>query len=383
MKKRIFALFLIAVLMLSLAACGGEPSNPSTSDSAGASSDSSVESSTNSSDSSDSSNSSDKQEVKSNTYNPEIDHRFIATGSDGIWVYDLDLLDGDFQKIANHEGLVWEWLAAEAPNSKFPLDVVGGCTAAKYRYSPVFERDVIVCCTVRGWAAVIDYETGYVLWEDGTLGKGPHTVEMLPNGDVIVGVSTMNANRLIYYSLSAGVDKKVHEIISDYPHGICWDPKNECLWISEMYGVSCLVIEGMGTPNAKMVRDEKRVAYWDGKANGGHAFAPVAGEPGKYWAATNQMLQIFDAETLTLTAAFPRSGVLSKNQIKGCCSFTDGTVIQVQPGPEVSAVTWTDDGFNIFTRQKTGGKVAVAKEVFERVVTVGYYKVHTFTKDYQ
>ncbi len=379
MKKRILALFLLVVLALSLVACGGDPVDPNT----GVDSNVPVSSGNGDADS-DTSDKEDDNKVEG--YDPSIEHKFLACDilTHGIVVFDLNACEGDWQNLTDDKKVVvWEWIPENDPN----LSTTGpgvGIDSAKYRYSPVYEKDVIIACSSNGWCGIIDYEAKTLLWEY-VLDKGPHSVEMLPNGDLMVATSE-DPGALTYFALSADIDEPVDSIPSLYCHGVSWDPENECLWVLEDRGVYQVFIKNMGTENGKIVRIGGFADQFDGKEAGGHALAPVAGQPGTYWVSSGSQLWQFSVEDEDLTNKFPRYNDLTQANIKGICSFSDGTVVQSVAGLcGSSSQVWSSDGLRIITRELTPGKVQTLKDV----VTIvpfnhrDFYKIQAFTKEYQ
>lgn len=384
MKKRILALFLLVVLALSLVACGGDPVSTDT----GASdSNVPVSSSGNTDAESSDSGTSDKEDNKKvEGYDPSIEHKFLACDirTHGIVVFDLNGCEGDWQNLTNDSiVVVWEWVPENDPNLK-TAGPGAGIDSAKYRYSPVYEKDVIIACSSSGWCGIIDYEAKTLLWEY-QLSSGPHSVEMLPNGDLMVATS-QDPGALTYFALSAGIDDKpVHSIPSLYCHGVSWDPENECLWVLEDTGVYQAFIQNPGE-NGKIVRISGSGDKFDENAAGGHALAPVAGQPGTYWVSNIAQLWQYSVEEEDLTNKFPRYNDLTQGNIKGICSFADGTVVQsVANLCGNSSKGWSCDGLRIITRELTPGKVQTLKDV----VTIvpfnhrEFYKIQAFTKDYQ
>ncbi len=353
MKRRIFAWFLCIVMGLSLTACG-------TVDSPGT-------------------DSGDAGEDKPVSYDASMEHKFIACDikSHGIVVFDLNLCSGDWQKLTDDSvSVIWEWDPEEDPNLKSKGPEVG-IDSAKYRYSEYYKEDVIIACSSNGWCGVISYKDRTLLWEY-MLTTGPHSVEMLPNGDLLVAAS-YNPGGLYYIPLSAGIKRPVTRIESLYCHGVSWDPKNQCLWVLEYSGVYRAEIKNLGTRDAEIVRVEGgAVNFVDD--NDGHAFAPVAGQPGKYWASAAGGLWIFDAETKTLAKA---ESNLAKSGIKGICSFADGTVIQAVANLcGKSTNTWSCDGLRIITKEVIDGEVKDVETIVPFTARE-FYKIQAFTKDYQ
>ena len=321
-------------------------------------------------------------------YDETMEHKFIVTDitNHSIVVYDLNRCNGDFTRLTRDSCVIWEWDADEDPNCKLAGRIGYGIDAAKYRYSPYYKRDVIVACSSAGWCGVIDYKAKTVLWEYN-VGQGPHEVEMLPNGDVVVACSS-DPGALVYVPLSAGVTRPVSSIPSLYCHGVSWDPVNKCLWVLEDTGVYAAKIRQMGTAHGSIYRvTSSKLAFENGE-KGGHAFSPVYGEPGCYWAASHKYLWKFDANAKTLTRGFRRSSELSQKDIKGIASFEDGTVIELVANIGKRCTKgWSCDGMRIITREWSQGKVKVMKDVV-KVVPFDtnhreFYKIHPFTKEYQ
>ena len=382
--KRILATLLCLIMIFALVACGGTEGGSDTSVNTGSdgtevSSDSSAESS-----------SSDGGETEKDVllYDPDMEHKFIATDitNHSIVVFDLNACDGDFTKLTDDSvSVVWEWDPEEDPTCKG--NPGAGIDSAKYRYSAYYERDVIIACSSGGWAGVIDYEEKKVLWEY-EIGNGPHSIEMLPNGDVVVACSS-DPGALVYVPLSAGVTRPSSSIPSLYCHGVSWDPENEWLWVLEDTGVYAATITDMGTAEGKISRIGGVGDTFGGGEAGGHAFSPVYGEPGKYWASSGQYLWQFDTETEELTRSYNRYGALThSNNIKGIASFPDGTVVETVAGLCGNDTKgWSSDGFRIIVRKTSEGKVQVVRDIVTvvqfDVTHREFYKVQPFTKDYQ
>ena len=384
--KRIFALLLCLVLAFSVVACGEGDGGADTSVNTGSEdSDTSTETSTGTDTSTNGGEDENKDVL---LYDPDMEHKFIATDitNHSVVIFDLNLCEGDFNKLTDDDvAVVWEWDPEEDPNCKGNPGL--GIDSAKYRYSAYYKKDVIIACSSGGWAGVIDYEKKTVLWEYN-VGNGPHSIEMLPNGDVVVACSS-DPGALAYIPLSAGATRPVSSIPSLYCHGVSWDPENEWLWVLEDNGVYAATITNMGTMEGKISRIGGVGDVFDGGEAGGHAFSPVYGEPGKYWASSGRYLWQFDSETETLTKSYKRYGTLThKNNIKGIASFPDGTVVEsVSKLCGNTTQDWSSDGFRIITREMSGGKVKVPKDVVTvvkfDVTHREFYKVQPFTKDYQ
>ena len=388
--KRILTLLLAVILMLSLAACGGETATTDTG-SADASASDTASGSTASSGApatdtdSQSTSSTEPEEEKPLLYDDSIDHLFMVTDitNHSIVVYDLDACEGDFNKLTDDKtAIVWEWDAEKDPNCK--INPGAGIDSAKFRYSAYYKKDVVIACSSGGWAGVIDYEKKTVLWEYN-VGNGPHSIEMIPNGDVVVACSS-DPGALAYVPLSAGATKPSSSIPSLYCHGVSWDPENEWLWVLEDDGVYAAGIKNMGTKEGQIYRIGGTGSKFGNGITGGHAFSPIYGQPGMYWASSASHLWQFDSVNETITRTYDRSSTLTaKSNIKGIASFVDGTVVETVAGLcGNDTYGWSSDGLRIITREMTSGKVQVVVTVVKFEPSHReFYKVQPFTKEYQ
>lgn len=390
--KRILAALLCLILVFGLVACGGTETPTDTG--AGDASTGAVDASTGSADASDDKDAdqdSDKDAPANPddvVFDPDMEHKFIATDitNHSIVVYDLDACIDNLEHLKIDDvAVVWEWDSDDDPNCKIKPGL--GIDSAKIRYSPYYECDVMIACSSGGWAGVIDYEEKSLLWEYNVK-NGPHSIEMLPNGDVVVACSS-DPGALVYVPLSAGEVEPSSSIPSLYCHGVSWDPVNEWLWVLEDTGVYCATVTGMGTKGAKLTRiNGSGDKFADGEA-GGHAFSPVYGQPGKYWASSGRYLWMFDSETETLYKNYSRFQKLTaKTNIKGIASFPDGTVVEMvsQIGGN-DTQGWSCDGIRVILRKESTGKVT---KILDEVTDIlfepehrEFYKVQPFTKDYQ
>ncbi len=377
MKKRVLALVFCLAITFSLFACG-EGKSSFTDDVGGNTSVVFPQISQNPNKNTDKNTDTPGQD-EAMGYDPSVDHKFIACDivNHSVVVFDLNACDGDFQKLKDDDvAVVWEWDSDEDPNCKIKPGY--GIDSAKYRYSPYYKKDVIIACSSGGGAWVVDYEEKTVLWE-ARIGGGPHSIEMLPNGDIVVAGTSGNG-KLAYVPLSAGIKKPVHTIESLSCHGVSWDPVNECLWVLEAYGVKAVAVLNEGTKDAKLVRIERSGAPFGGSVGGGHAFSPVIGQPGKYWASSGNALWQFDSETETMYSNYPLNVFLTTSGIKGVCSFADGTVIETVAGIGNEDKDWSSNGFLIVTQDTETKEVNSEYVIFDHR---DFYKVQPFTKDYQ
>ena len=321
------------------------------------------------------------EETLFHTYEATLEHRFITTDiiNFSLVVYDLNQWDRASETL-DDSAIIWEWRSREDPNCFYANKIIRSISGVKFRYSEYYGKDVVVACANFGWVGVIDYEACSLLWEC-ELPTGPHSVEMLPNGDVVVG-SADGEGALYYFPLSAGETDWTCSVESPACHGVCWDPEKEWLWVLELEGVSAFRVDDVGSADGELIRLDGHGAKFSGDS-GGHAFAPIAGTPGKYWVSAGK-LWVFDSKTETLTRT-SRSDLISGG-IKGVCSFSDQTVVLSVAGLQGQNVhSWGSDGFKIVFRELSSGKVKLPRDQVITVSTPGreFYKIQAFSKKYQ
>lgn len=396
--KRMVSLILCLIFGFALVSCGepATPENTETED--GASSITSAVTDTATGDSSDTkNNTTDTKTDKTDSGKPEtpapwagyafdteIEHKFLATDIKGhsIVLYDLNKSNGDLNALKNMSCIEWVWNSDSDASCK--IKPGAGIDAAKYRYSPYYKKDVIIACSSGGGAYVIDYQARKVLWEYN-VGDGPHSIEMMPNGDVVVAASGngKTEGKLVYIPLSAGKTNPSSTVPSPTSHGVMYDPEQDCLWVMENTEVACFKVTGAGTANAQLQRVEGGGGSLFRKDSGGHVLSPVVGQPGLYWVAGVGKLWQFNSKDKTVTDTFPASGALSARNIKGISSFADGTAVLTVAGlGGKTSYDWSSGGFRFMIPKYNNGTL---RYVFRDVSFSGreFYKVFPFTKDYQ
>ena len=327
--------------------------------------------------------------VEMTTWDETMEHKFLATdvANAAVIVVDLGLSQkDDFSDLENC--ITWEWRSGKDPTCKG--NPGKGIDAAKLRYSPYYKRDVVVACSSSGWAGVVDYEaeTPCVLWEWSFAGGNFHSIEMMPNGDVVIAGSG-DDGKLFYVPLSAGSTSPSHYISSPSGHGVMYDPKNDWLWVLDYDEVFACTVKGAGTKDAKLARiggcEVKFVHDQDG-----HVLSPKFGEPGKYWVANSTRNYLFDTETMTFSYA-PSHYTNSRNSatkelgIKGIAYYPDRTMIMIVANTgEVSAEHFSEY-IRIVRIMPLGGKLQGTKPSTVNVPIYGreFYKVYPLNKNYQ
>lgn len=393
--KKALSLLLLLALAFSFAACGeGAPDSNGTDSAEGissVSSDASVDTSVDSATDTEIGSSTDKN-TDTNTsttlpnvqlYDPDLEHKVIMDDSGKrILVADLNLCGDDPENIDMADCIIWEWSTDDAKGSSIYGKTVN-LDEAGIRYSAYWKRDVVIFCGSSGWVGIVDYNSKELLFEDKP-GKGPHSVELLPNGDLLVacsGNSDTSEGRVLLYPLSKGKTKSTSQLSLKSAHGVCWDPTNEVIWVlggdeiiaCRADGEKLTRVEGMGV-------SLKKLGY-----NGGHDLVPVYGQPGRYYVSCSKKILLFDANEGVLADSFVRSTYYKGASVKGIAWFSDGTMV-ISAHDQGGTGTYRSAEFRFLYLAMSSGKV---KTVTVKEVIVPHrdgsqtYKIHTFSKDYQ
>ncbi|MFD8808296.1 DUF6528 family protein [Streptomyces sp. NPDC059597] len=154
-----------------------------------------------------------------------------------------------------------------------------------------------------GFAAVVEYPTGKRRWAGLVAGSGPgddlnpHSIELLPDGNVAVACSHGNAVRV--YAASQG------PTATDYfttplttAHGVHWDSGANVLWA--VGGTKLAAYTLAGTP-AQPVLTEKTSVSVDLPTSDGHDVGAVAGSSDLLWVSTGSALYQYSKSARTFT----------------------------------------------------------------------------------
>ncbi|MEU0737987.1 DUF6528 family protein [Streptomyces sp. NPDC006134] len=143
-----------------------------------------------------------------------------------------------------------------------------------------------------GFAAVVEYPGKRRHWAaqvadvPGTDDLNPHSIELLPNGNVAVAVSGGDAVRLYAASQSPGSTAFTSVPLAS-AHGVHWDTASGLLWA---VGARQLVAYSLsGTAAGQTLVQSYAIDLPEllpGKTPGGHDLNAVAGEPDLFWVST-------------------------------------------------------------------------------------------------
>jgi len=324
--KKILSVLLFAVLLLGIFAACGETETPVT----------------------------DEEPPKAN-YGPR---KILVTDQKNkcISLYDIDKKDWTTPD--------WTWTSKEPTFTN--VDGV------KYRYDNNAECDVLALCSSGGYVAMITYPRGEVLSFVRNAGGNPHSVEVLPDGALVLAASTGNYVRIYDTSSFGDVSKKYKEIYVPDAHGVLWDPEMEILWA---LGGNKLYAYEVTEDHDMIHREDLTIPLL---AGGGHDLQPVYGKPDWFWVTMNEKVMQVNKKTKEIEIRYDGWVTLSALAgVKGIGNFMDGTVVVAQ-----AANVWREWNTDIVMV----GTVDPATEsfVFEerKIPDAAYYKLRVLERDY-
>ncbi len=212
---------------------------------------------------------------------------------------------------------IWEYKSGFAAGQKFREDTVFG--------------DVVIFCGPGG-PEIVSYPGKKKIWNggNGSAGINPHSIEILPSGNIVTASTSDNTVRI--FNTVNSLNKQTVSFES-YPltdaHGVLWDPKYECLWaVGEKELVAYKVIDnGDGTESLKQIvgyGGKLPTAY-------GHDLSADFFDADKLWITTNTAVYHFDKDSGEFNAKFKQYAKLSKAAVKGFGNNLNGNYFFTNP----------------------------------------------------
>jgi len=305
-------------------------------------------------------------------------HAVIVTdiGNGRIVVADIDRIE----PLAK-ENLIWEWIPKaeqgwQYTTQTFLKDALSG---VKYRFSAYHKTHVVLFTGSRGSVGMIEYPSGKCLWE-AMVGVSPHSIELLPNGDIIVassGGGVGEKGRLHYLAhCGDGTYTPTMELPLYGAHGLVWDPAQQILWANGSMELVAyqLITDGEG---------RRGLAQIPGKGTTlpniyGHDLTQALDDADILWLTTSPCVYQFRKSDNTLLAEFPNSETIHPLlRAKGLQSFPDGVIVWVAYGHHTAI---EHPAFFTSMQPDEDGSCKLAEYIDE---ASGWNKIRVFTDQHQ
>ncbi|WCN01182.1 DUF6528 family protein [Streptomyces sp. M92] len=197
-----------------------------------------------------------------------------------------------------------------------------------------------------GFAAVVEHPGKNRYWAArvtdaaGTEKSNPHSIELLPDGNVAVALSGSGEVRLYAASRSPYATEYTSVPLTS-AHGVHWDPATEMLWAVGSGQLAAYELNGPATGRT-LVR-----AYATdlpgpvpGRAPGGHDLNAVAGEPDLFWVSTTDGLLQYSKSRRQFAPYVPSSCGGTLANVKAV-SNAGATVALTAPDGGLDRTWWT------------------------------------------
>lgn len=193
------------------------------------------------------------------------------------------------------EALLWEW----KPTPVLGFNITGYANSvdeAKLCYDAAKDRHVVCVTSSAGFFGVAEYPSGEAIW-CGSAKIGPHSIDLLPNGNVAVACSGNNdydagCIRVYAASQSKRADEYA-EVKLRGAHGVVWDEDLGLLW---GLGDSVICAYRIGGSDASPTIEEVELLRSSMPHGGGHDLSADPDAPGVFWIAGKDVMR-FDART--------------------------------------------------------------------------------------
>lgn len=229
---------------------------------------------------------------------------------------------------------LWSWTPMDDPGL-VDLDPASGwrnVSEAKARSTT--SGTVLLTCASGGFVAAVHREGGAVYWAASLPAwTNPHTVELLPDGNIAVAASTGGFVRV--YTASQGARSGVYASFAlPGAHGLLWDAGSGLLWaLGQRLLVGLAVEGGAASPRLTAART---VALPE---PGGHDLARALGADTPLWLSTSGHVRRFAIGTGTFVP-YPDRSAVDRPTVKSVSQNpVSGQILTVSPEPGAPC-TW-------------------------------------------
>ncbi|MEE1755846.1 DUF6528 family protein [Streptomyces sp. SP18CS02] len=201
-------------------------------------------------------------------------------------------------------------------------------------------RTYVLTTASYGFAAVVAHPSGERYWGDtlsrGTTRHNPHSIELLPDGNVAVAASTGDVVRL--YAASRGtVDVPFATYALEDAHGLQWDAGRGVLWA--LGGDRLVALKAGGTAAAPALTKDFEVPL---PTPHGHDLGQVAADPDRLWVSSGSAVYQYVKSSGTFVQDFAGAAVISRPAVKAVGDDPrTGQVASTVPESGLGETWWT------------------------------------------
>lgn len=255
----------------------------------------------------------------------------------------------------------------------------GHAAGLKYREDTVFGDVIIVAGTV---SAMYAYPSGEILWSTDEPGKNPHSIEILPSGNIVIASSTDSKLRFFNTSaLKSGGEVTYTDYTLEDAHGVLWDPEYEILWAIGNVSLKAYRLRGSGE-NENMVSTSSWGTALPEGFRGGHDLSADYTNTRYLYLSLGYRIVRFDKETKELQTLSEKSA----DSVKGFSNNPSGNLFATGAcGGE--GLFWDDEWFNSWCTETINFCLRNDDGTYEKIAIKSeksaFYKARAFCGDYQ
>ncbi|HAT93454.1 MAG TPA: hypothetical protein DCS36_13950 [Sphingobacterium sp.] len=268
----------------------------------------------------------------------------VAEGDDWIWtgnqatnmieIYDPVVADWNLTT-----ALKWSWKPTLVKGySQYAIDHWGLPTDFKVRKVDAWGGNHLVASCSSGLITIASYPSGVKKWAYN-LGYNPHSVELLPNGNIAVAATDRDSVYL--YASSTGTDNLAHAAVKlNKAHAVVYDPLENILWAT---GNDFVIAMQVGGTDAAPTLTElpARRGYLNttsSKNPFGHDLGRDLADDNVLWVSTNGGVYNFNKTTKIFTDGPGDTTGINKTMVKSISRQQSGLFVLTRPDSEKTTV---------------------------------------------
>lgn len=250
-------------------------------------------------------------------------------------VYDPSIADWD-----NPSALIWAFAPTTA-GGWTSTEVAAYSNPSDMKLAMDGSTEVVVSCASGGLATIATYPGGSMVWAMNVGGSyNPHSVDLLPDGNIAVAAADGNFVR-VYASSQSNRNGTYAQFNLTGAHAVLYDSVRNTVWA---LGTTLLTELSVGGTAASPTLTE--VYSVSLPASGGHDLS-WRSNPNQIWVTTSLNAWIFTISSGTFAGA---PGDANRSGVKGCGNQPSGEIVQCQiDNSECTLNTWCTPHVDFFT----------------------------------
>lgn len=223
--------------------------------------------------------------------------------------------------------ILWRW-AACADNGFEGLGYKHRIDDCKLRYSERLGVYVACVTSSSGFMGIAEFPSGKKIWEAFAMGYGPHSIDYLPSGNVVVALSGNGhpdrCELRIYACDESGVPtQEFYSLPYESAHGIVRDSDGKRVWALSNTCLTAFAVGGTTKAPTLEPIDGTGVAI----PPPGHDLSLSPADPNRFY-ISSRSVYLFDRASNTLAAEFDGSELIKAPAVKCIAEHTDGSLLR-------------------------------------------------------